>query len=205
MNKKYTIKLLILIMTAGLCGTQVYGNTEVEQVLQTSVQPAVAISNSTASIENGEINPETGIHSGLRSVFTLQTNGNDDNYDFIVTSAIQAEAGNVSAYGTDGSLLFGNTTELPTESAISDAKIGGKNNKNVIAYPVTATITAPMTVEYQPSYGLYGDCYVVKVNNTSEGTLQHVVGTSPVANTFIIGQDAAGTYKATVTFTAVSK
>lgn len=205
MNKINKLKLLILIIAAGLCSIEAYGDTEVEQMLQTSVQPAVAISKSDASIESGTINAETGVHTGLKSVFTLQTNGTDDEYDFIVTSAIQTEAGNVSAYGTDGILLFGSITELPTEDAVSDAKMGGGNNKNIIAYHVTAVITEPMTVEYQPSYGLYGDCYVVKVNNASEGILEHIVQTTPVGKTYMIGQDAAGTYKTTVTFTAVSK
>lgn len=212
MNKTNKLKLLILIIAAGLCSIEAYGDTEVEQMLQTSVQPAVAISKSTGSIENGTINAETGVHTGLRSVFTLQTNGTDDEYDFIVTSAVQTQAGSVSAYGMDGIILFGNETDLPTESAIEDAKIGGGNNKNVIAYPVTATITTvnaaagdPMTVEFQQNHGIYGDCYVVKVNNNSEGSLEHLVGTTPVGKTYGIGQDAAGTYKATVTFTAVSK
>lgn len=84
-------------------------------------------------------------------------------------------------------------------------KAGGSSNKNVIAYPVTTVITNPMTVGFEQNYGIYGDCYVVKVNNGTEGTVTHTVGQNPISGTYNIGQDQAGTYQAVVTFTAVSK
>ena len=86
-----------------------------------------------------------------------------------------------------------------------DAKAGGSSNKNVIAYPVTTAVTNPMTIGFEQNYGIYGDCYVVKVNNGTEGTVTHTVGQNPISGTYNIGQDQAGTYQAVVTFTAVSK
>ena len=48
-------------------------------------------------------------------------------------------------------------------------------------------------------------CYVVKVNSTMEGTLTQTISGNPVSGTYSLGQDLAGTYKAVVYFTAISK
>ena len=182
-----------------------YGYAEAEQSVQTTVQPSVAISKQSSSIDLGSINPTTGASTGLNTVFSIQTNGSDDDYDFVVQATIPVEEGLVSAYGNDGCLLFANIGNSPTAEAIENAKSGGNNNKNVIAYPVTVTTSEPMTSEFQKNYGLYGDCYVIKINNSSKGTVTHIVGQTPVQGTYNVGQDQAGTYQATVMFTAYSK
>ena len=205
MNNKQTLKLLILITTALTGAVKAYGYAEAEQSLQTDVQPAVAIEKLSSSKETGTVNPETGAHDGLSSVFSIQTNGSDEDYDFVVTSKIMTEGGEVSGYGNNGIILFGHTLAMPTSAAIEDAKTGGNNNKNVIAYPVTTAITNPMTIQFQNNYGIHGDCYVVKVNGGTEGTVTHNVGQNPVAGTYSVGQDQAGAYQAVVTFSAVSK
>lgn len=192
-------------MTASLGAVKAYGYAEAEQSVLTDVQPAVAIEKQTSSIENASANGEIGAHTRLQSVFSIQTNGTDSDYDFIITSKILTDGGEVSAYGNNGSLLFGNTLAAPTQAAIDNAKAGGSSNKNVIAYPVTTAVTNPMTIGFEQNYGIYGDCYVVKVNNGTEGTVTHTVGQNPISGTYNIGQDQAGTYQAVVTFTAVSK
>ena len=204
MNKKQTTKLIILIIAA-IGGTNVYSATQVEQRVLSSVQPAVSIEKSATSVESGNVNPQTGvIDKVLSSVFTLQTNGTDSDYDFIITSSIAAEGGSVSAYAENGALLFGNISQYPTAAAITDAKSGGSNNKNVIAYQVTANVTTPMTIEYKNGYGKYGDCYVIKVNESNGGSITHILNQNPMPGSYSI-QDQSGTYKSTVTFTAVSK
>lgn len=197
--------MLIFLASVTLCTVKAYGYAEAEQSVSTTVQPSVAIEKMASSIETGVVNAETGAHGGLQSVFSLMTNGTDEDYDFIVTSKILTSGGEVSAYGNNGCILFGHTLSTPTAEAIQNAKTGGRDNRNVIAYPVTATITDPMSVSFNNDYGVYGDCYVVKVNGGTEGTLTHIVGQSPVSGTYSVGQDEAGTYQATVTFTAVSK
>ena len=204
MKNNNLIKSLILITTVLIGTVQAYGYAEVEQSVTTDVQPSVAISKIT-SRETGSINPATGVNTGLSASFNLQTNGSDEDYDFIVTSSILSmDGGEVSAYGQNGCLLFGNTTSLPTVTAIENARIGGNENRNVIAYPLTMGITNPMSVGFTNSTQ-YGDCWAVKVNNGTEGTLTQTVGQTPVVNTYSVGQDEAGAYRATVTFTAVSK
>ena len=205
MNKTKSLKLLISIMSLLLCTVKAYGYAEAEQPISTAVQPSVSIEKQSTSIEAATADAQTGTHTGLQSVFSIQTNGDDEDYDFIVTSKILTEGGEVSAYGNNGCILFGNTFTTPTAEAIENAKNGGNMNKNVIAYPVTTAITEPMTVDFEQNYGLYGDCYVVKVNGGSEGTLTHTVGQTPVSGTYNIGQDPAGTYQTVVTFTAISK
>ena len=201
--KNNFLKSLILITTVLISTVQTYGYAEVEQSVTTDVQPSVAISK-LASQEAGTIDPTTGASSGLNASFKLQTNGNDENYDFVVSAKINTIDGEVSAYGQNGCLLFGNTIALPTSSAIENAKMGNKKNPNVIAYPLNMSITSPMSVEFGNS-PIYGDSWIVKVNSGTEGTLTQSIGQAPVNNTYSIGEDEAGTYSATVMFTAISK
>lgn len=201
--KNNFLKSLILITTVLISTVKTYGYAEVEQSVTTDVQPSVAISK-LASQEAGTIDPTTGASSGLNASFKLQTNGNDENYDFVVSAKINTIDGEVSAYGQNGCLLFGNTIALPTSSAIENAKMGNKKNPNVIAYPLNMSITSPMSVEFGNS-PIYGDSWIVKVNSGTEGTLTQSIGQAPVNNTYSIGEDEAGTYSATVTFTAISK
>lgn len=201
--KNNFLKSLILITTVLISTVKTYGYAEVEQSVTTDVQPSVAISK-LASQEAGTIDPTTGASSGLNASFKLQTNGNDENYDFVVSAKINTIDGEVSAYGQNGCLLFGNTIALPTSSAIENAKMGNKKNPNVIAYPLNMSITSPMSVEFGNS-PIYGDSWIVKVNSGTEGTLTQSIGQTPINNTYSIGEDEAGTYSATVTFTAISK
>ena len=204
MNKNNTLKLLTLIITAG-CGLQAYGKTEVGQMLKTAVQPTVSIEK-TSAVENATVtNPNSGVHGGLQTVFTLQTNETDENYDYIMTSSITLNGDTVSAYGNNGCIVFAHTTDFPTLSAVNNAKSGGSNNPNVIAYPVTVEVTSPMTSEYNLNHATYGACYVINVNESNGGTVTHSVGTTPIPNTFDVTRDSAGIYKAVVTFSAIAK
>ena len=126
--KKHNLLISLILVTTVLTSTvKAFGYAEVEQAVSLSVQPAVSIQK-TVSMENGTINPRTGTHTGLNASFSIQTNGTDDDYDFIIGSRIQAADGNeVSAFTNNGALLFGNTTSLPSISAINNAKQGGKD------------------------------------------------------------------------------
>lgn len=204
MNKAKSLKILIFLITATFVAGKAYGYAEAEQALQTSVQPAVSIVKSDASIENLDANPERGTHSGFRTIFNLETNGTDDDYDFLIESSILTSGSTVSAYGNNGCILFGHTLATPTLDAIENAKAGGNNNANVIAYPVTVSATSPLTTSFDGGNSK-GSCYVIKINGGTEGTVTHTVGGTPINGTYSVGQDQAGTYQATVTFTAYSK
>ena len=213
MKKQNLLKSLILVISVLTSTVVTFASTSVQQTLNVSAEPTVAIEKTTF-LQLGEINPENGTHSGLNASFKLQTNGSDDDYIFVVGSKI-IQAGNVevSAFSDDGqSLLFGRANEeefLPTAEAISDAKAGGSNNPNVIAYPITSmAIDSPMTVEFVKGLAVSDDtidCYQVKLNGGTEGTLRQTIGGSPVSGTYKAGQDKSGSYRAVVYFTAISK
>ena len=146
MNKIRISKILILLITTVLSVGNSYADTEAEQPVLLTVQPAVTITKTENCSENGSIDPE---HDGaivgtLISQFMLGTNETDDTCDFIVTSKVKSESGMVSGYGNNGSnvwILFSNTDRVPTDEAVANAKIGGSDNDNVIAYPVAVSIT----------------------------------------------------------------
>lgn len=204
MKQARLLKLLIFLITVTFVTGRAYCYTEAEQSLDTTVQPAVSILKSDASIENLGANPEKGTHSGFSSIFDIKTNGTDEDYDFLIESSILTSNGTVVAYGNNGCILFGHILATPTMAAIENAKLGGNNNANVIAYPVTVQTTNPFTASFD-SGNSKGACYVIKVNGGTEGTVTHLVGGTPISGTYSVGQDQAGTYQATVTLSAVSK
>lgn len=202
-NKIY--KLIVLILFATSVATRAYGYAEAEQSLETTVQPTVSIVKDALSVESADVQADNGVHTGLNTIFNLNTNGTDTDYDFIMTSYITTESGNVSAYTSDGNIIFAHSTVFPTEEAINNAKTGGNNNQNVIVYPTTVEALSPMTSTFTPDNLTYGNCYVIKLNGASEGSVNHKIDTTPVAGSYNVGQDQAGSYKATVQFTAYTK
>ena len=62
-----------------------------------------------------------------------------------------------------------------------------------------------MTSDFKREYSVYGDCYVIKLNGTQNGTVTHRIEGTPVAGSYNVGQDRSGSYKSTVVITAVSK
>ena len=147
--KKQNLLTILILVTTVLTGTvKAFGYAEVEQTINLSVQPSVAIEKTTSN-ESGTINPRTGVHAGLNASFKLQTNGTDEDYDFIVGARITTIDGEVSAFSNDKNLMFGNTTVLPTNAAVENAKTGGTNNANVITYPFTVSVTEPMELSFE--------------------------------------------------------
>lgn len=193
-----------------LCtGAKVLG-AEAELLLGTEAPLSVSIEKTASSVEATTIDVATGVNNGsiLQSVFTLQTNGTDDDYDLILSSAIQISGGATSGYANIGGktvLMFANIENLPTESDISNLRSSGTQNYNVIAYPIVMTTSSPMTSEYYADYSTYGECIVIKLNGATTGSVKQLVKATPLVNTYRIGHDTAGTYKAIVTFTAISK
>lgn len=202
-------KILALLITAMLGITGAYADPEQDLILRTGVPATVSIEKNAASFESDTVNVETGRHSGnLKSVFTLQTNGTDEDYDFILSSSLESSGGTVSAYGLSGgnpTLLFGNIANLPSLADVTNAKAAGSSNCNVIAYPINLIVTSPVTAQYKQNYSTYGDCVVVKLNGSKATSIMQMVNASPVAGTYVVGQDTAGTYKAVVTLTAYNK
>lgn len=195
---------LILIGSVLFGTADSFAYTEVGQTVQLSVQPSVSVTKLSAN-ETGSINAENGSHQGLSASFLLQTNGTDADCDYIILSkASSSDEGEVSAFGENGSLIFTNLSNLPTNSQINNAKLGILGNSNVIAYPFEVDITSPMTVSYT-KHSKIGDCYQILVNAASEGTITQTVKGTPAVNTYELGKDETGTYQAIVYITTISK
>jgi len=207
--EKSAKKLLILLATALIGGSAVYATPEEYLLLGVEASPTISIEKNAASYESDTVEVTTGRTSGnLKSVFTLQTNGTDDDYDIVITSTLETDGGEVSAYGLSGghpTLLFGNMTNLPTGTDVTNAKTAGNFNRNVIAYPINLIVSSPVTATYQQNYSTYGDCIVVRLNGSKATSVMQSVGANPVAGTYVVGQDTAGTYKAIVTMSAYNK
>jgi len=185
-------------------GNLVFAEVEEEVVVVTNVPYSASVTKK-ASTESVTMNAVNGTHTGLSTVFTLQTNGGDDHFDYIITSSIITEEGQVSAYGNDGRLLFAHMTVPPTASAVSNAKSGSGMSKNVFAYPTIASATGGIQTEFKTNYKDYGNCYAIFVQKAKAADITHTVQGTPSANTYEVGIDEAGNYKSTIMFTIVSK
>lgn len=203
--KKLNLLKSIILVTAVLTGTvQAFGYATTEQAINTSVQTAVAIEK-TASNEAGTIEPSTGAITGeISSSFNLKTN-ETNSYDFIVYSKILTTDGEISAFDSRGNLLFGNTTSLPTSTAVANAKSGSGANANVIGYRINLTVGEDMSIDLT-NLESYDECYKINfTGSATEGTLTQNISGSPAVNTYSIGEDTSGVYSSTVYITAISK
>lgn len=204
------MKILILI-TCLLLPNYCYCATTFQQTITTTIPAAVNITAINTSAAQGTIDAATGISSSPAASFRLQTNGTDSNYTYVVQSTLLTSGGtSVNAYAqisSQGYILLGNNSPAlyPTTTAVNNIKSGtpsAANNANVIAYPVSNTLTnlASATLTNNPTYG--GLCYIVTTGTSKNGTLVQTVGSSPLANTYSLTNDRAGIYQAVVTFTA---
>ena len=201
MRSKF-VKTLIPIICLMFC--QSVFAVEEEVIVVTNV-PYTASLTKKASIDTATMDPANGTHTGLSTVFTLQTNGGDEHFDYIITSSINKFGETISGFGPDGRLLFTHATELPLNTPINNAKTGSGKSKCVIAYPVSVTATNGRTTSYQTGYGSYGDCYVILDNGAETGDVTFTVSGTPCANTYEPGLDEEGNYTSVIMFTIASK
>ena len=204
MKKLNLLKTLILVVSVLFSTQKAFCEATAVQMAETSVQPTVAIEK-TSNNNEGSINPKTGdITSDLTSTFNLKIN-DTNNYDFIIYSTITSASGAEPAFDTNGNLLFANTTILPLTSAVSNAKQNIKGNPNVIVYPFNLSLDTDMTKSFTTREG-YDKCYTINfINSAMEGDITQTIGGSAITNTYSMGEDIAGVYKATVYVTAVAK
>ena len=202
--KKQSLLIVLIIVTSVLSSTaKAFAYTEVGQTILLSAQPAVSVKKVSAK-ESCTIKAQDGTHEGLNASFLLQTNGTDEDYDFIVGSNLAVGESLYSGFTKNGNLIFVNMNTTPTSDAIYDAIQEGNQNPNVIVYPFSVSATAPMTTSWG-THSTHGDCYLIKVNEQSEGTITKSVGGTPIPGTYRLGNDLAGPYQAIVYITVVQK
>lgn len=211
MKKLNLLKTLILVIAVLTSTVEAFATaTEVRSLTVTALE-AVTITKTSGTAETGIVNPENGHHSGWNPTFTLEVTDPTTTDLFVIGSKIVSEGNvEVSAFSNDGkALLFGRFEEeeyLPTLEAIENAKDGGSNNANVIAYPFNITISSPMTIEFNPTLeaenGITG-CYVISLNDSMSANIEETIGGTPHGKTYNAGQDMSGSYRAVVFFTAI--
>lgn len=188
-----------------------FGAATFQQTLTTTIPAAVNVTAINTAAAAGTINASTGNSSSPSASFRLQTNGADTNYTYVVQAKLLTSGGNqTNAYaqiGGTGYILLGNnsSSNYPTPAAVNNITGGtpaSANNANVIAYPITNTLTnlSSATLTNNTAYG--GLCYIVKTGTSKDGTLTQTLGAGPLANTYSISNDRAGVYQAIVTFSA---
>lgn len=186
---------------------------EFQQTIITTVPAAVAITAINTELAKGTVNPQTGSHPGLYANFELLTNGADANYDYVVTASLQtSDSGNVNAYsqnsGSSYILLGNNTPSLyPSLAAVNNIKGGSPSsaqNPNVIAYPVSTSVSGLSSATFTNNTTYGGLCFIIKTGTSQQGTVSQSISSAPLANTYSFA-DCAGTYESTVTFSAYRK
>lgn len=200
MNKRILSKLFIFLIAAVPTVGISYGEVVAEGHSETDVPQAVTITSLTPTL-NASLDSDGKISNELNSIFSVKTNGDANSYDFIIMSSIIADEGEVPAYCEDGSILFAHTEVKPTSEAVEKARAHTPNNRNVIAYP---TSVAGSSVRFEKK-DAYGYCYVLDIGSEQEVEVTHTVSKDSVSGTYDIGLDQAGTYRAVVYLTAVSK
>lgn len=205
---KFLLKFFIINSLLTQC---CYGAATFQQTITTTIPAAVNITAINTAAAQGTINPSTGNSSSPAASFRLQTNGADSKYTYVVQSTLLTSGGtSVNAYaqvGSQGYILLGNNSPslYPTTAAVNNIKGGtptAASNANVIAYPVTNTLSnlASATLTNNAAYG--GLCYIVTTGTSKDGIIAQTLGAAPLSNTYSLTNDRAGIYQAVVTFTA---
>lgn len=192
--------LFLLLITAPVCS----GAAVTEGTLSVIV-PSAAVVNSIPSAENNSsINPQTGFHNGLGAIFNVKTNGDDNTYDFVISSFINTDSGQKNGYFLkEGELyiILGNNEHLPDTASLADIYSGVmQSNKNIIAYPVLKNAEFP--VVYQIYNGNLS-CKFLSEGKQNFNISQHI-GNAPLAGTYSL-DDSAGVYEAVITLNIYRK
>lgn len=202
--KNKLIKLIIPIFCLLIFGNISYADTEGDVIVVTNV-PYTASVTKGATTEGVTMDATNGTHTGLSTVFTLQTNGGDDHFDYIIKSYVDVGGERIPAYGDDGRLTFVHTTISPTTTAVNNAKAGILPSKNVFAYPTRINCTGGVKSSFKTNYKDYGNCHVILMDQAVITDVTHTVQGTPSANTYEPGNDEAGNYQTTIEFTVVAK
>ena len=207
-------KNLIFLITVAMFAGNAYGDTEADTSTLVDVQPLIVINKDAAlSKESGQITDSmNGTHSGLKAVFNITTNLTDEDYDFLILAKTFAEGTEVNAYTDNGALIFAKITAdnsglYPNSTDIANIKSGVGTNRNVMAYPVTLSLSGAnaMQSEFKLNYKAYGNCYSFLINGNDSANVLFNVGENPVSGSFSQTLDEEGTYQAIVTLSVIAK
>ncbi len=201
MKYNFIVFLLFLILTAPACS----GAASVDGTLTVIVPPAAVVEAVPSAANITAINPQTGFHTGLEAVFNIKTNGDDNTYDFILSSSISTDAGEKNGYFLKNGemyLILANKEKLPDLSSLSDIYSGQmQSNKNLIAYPVIKN------TDFQNDYQIYNGnlCCKFLTEGRQDFNISQHIGSTPLTGTYSIDDDSAGIYEAVITLSIYRK
>ena len=193
------ILFLLLLLPAPACS----GAAVMEGVLTTIVPSAAVVKTIPSSKNNSVINPENGSQTGLEAIFNIKTNGDDNTYDFILSSSIETTGGVKNAYVLNNNnlcIMLGNKEHLPDSAAVTDIASGAPSkNPDIIAYPViNGSDIQPLNYKGEL-------CCRVLSGGEQEINVSQSVSSSPLGNTYSIDEDTAGVYEAVITLNIYRK
>ncbi len=204
-------KIVIIILMCIASQPFSCGACTLNQNLILTVPSAINITGTGTNLI-GTINIDSGANSGVAGQFRIQTNGNDNLYNYILQAHVKTQ-GNVdtNAYGlkdTTQYIVLGNNDPsfYPTTNAVNNiANATQGNNPNVIAYPVTSSVSGLLSITLKNTTAYGGYHYKVLIGRNCNGYVNQSVNPSPIANTYFYGEDKPGTYQAILIMSAFRK
>ena len=193
--------LFFLLITAPACS----GAAVIDSMLTVIIPSAAITNNIPSAMNNSSINPQTGFHNGLEAVFNVKTNGDDNTYDFVLSSIINTDSGEKNGYFLkDGDLylILANKERLPDLTSFADISSGTpKSNKNMIAYPVLKN------TEFHNTYRNYNGilCCTFLSEGKQNFNISQQIGNAPLSGTYSLEDDSAGLYEAVITLNIYRK
>ncbi len=201
MKSNFITFLFLLLIAAPSC----LGAAVTDSMLTVVIPSAAVVNTIPSAMNNSSINPQTGIHTGLGAVFNVKTNGDDNTYDFVLSSSINTDAGEQNGYFLKNGemyLILANKEHLPDQASFSDISSSApQNNKNMIAYPVLKNS------EFQTAYRIYNGtlCCTFSSEGKQNFNVIQNFGNTPLSGTYSLEDDCAGIYEAVITLNIYRK
>jgi len=199
----------------GMTTPQSRGATEYNQNIKRMVEPVVEIT-ALPSQNGGLIDSRSGSITPTSVKFSLMTNSDDNDYDFVLQASVKTlEDKNANAYferNSSGYIVLANTIAKPSFESVENVKnlpSRASDNPNAIAYLLSTTGSAysvsggGVSLKSSGNYGGY--YYEINKGDSQLFTVSQSASGAPLSNTYSFENDRAGVYEATITFSAYKR
>lgn len=188
-----------------------WGATECHQSLKRIVEPVVEIS-VLPSQNGGAINSQNGLLAPTNVKFSLLTNSDENDYDFVLQASVKtSDNRNINAYfkkNSSGYIVLANAAHKPSSKSVENIKSipsRTSDNPNAIAYLLNTTSSAHGGVSLKSSGNYGGDYYEVNKGGNQLFMVSQTASGLPMSNTYSFESDRAGLYEAVITFSAYKR
>ncbi len=188
-----------------------WGATECCQNIRRIVEPVVEIT-TLPSQSGGVITSGNGLLAPTSVKFSLMTNSDDNDYDFVLQASVKTSGnGNVNAYfenNSSGYIVLANALNKPSLQSVENIKnlsSRASDNPNAIAYLLSTTGSGRDGVSLKTSGNYGGYYYEINKGDNQLFTVSQTASGLPLRNTYSFESDRAGVYEATITFSAYKR